>query len=720
MPAKPSGGISDYQLGDPSAGAIAPGGIAGEPEIPSWSSIKEAAKGVVKSAVQVPNTIAGWLDTIAAKEDPMMDRVNAALDNHAPPTAPTHMRQTLENFENKVAPGVANPIHGQAQETGGFVEQMGEFLYGEGEARAAFEALPMSKKLQAVAKASAFLEEHPVIAKGAAIALKQGAMGAGAGAQQLAHGATPAEAGETGLLAAGTGALLEGAGATAKSAAERLAKPSVTADEIRAGTKDVVANRLNETNATRTATPAENAPTAPYKFRIQGTPTVDTTQGSIAQEPQKRHIGTRVVEGKGPSERLVYPPNEAPETQTNYMDVNQGDPNAPGYHKSPIYRLTEDSKPGQITKADSAAGGGVLLTEDPKVASAHLASLDEIMRSPEFAQMSSEQQQAYRASREDIRSQIAEQYQHTKAMGTNTPNFKPVDVQAALDASGDPLKAKAQLDAAGREVYDHANNVSGGQWQTLKDNIQEWEKELSGTSDIPANATPRRALIRKIGQAQDRMDAILDDPRNGIDRDDALQAKKNFHAGFMLDRMNDVVDPIFQLEQHNGYATGKYRGFDGRQLGLKWQEFLDDPRNANARELLGPDRVQTLTRLMRENETMAGRRRFGEGVLNLAAAVTGSATGAHLGGAVGAGEGALAGPAAYQAIRYTLNQLISTPKVAKSLLFAIDSGARPENYAPGLARMIADKSLAAGRRLGRAAIPVAAGAVAKDADGGDQ
>lgn len=684
-------------------------------------AVGTVSAGALKSAVQIPNTIANYFDRITGSMQHAAES-KAAASGHPVHFERQDVEPSLRAGEEAIAPGVTEPLHGVGEHVGGLAETLAEWLYGEGEARSAFEALPMSQRMTKLAQTVGFIEKNPAIgkavseglrAKALRLAAQSGATAAGAGVQTIAHGGTPEEAAEAAAIGGGATGLLGAVGGAGKAILEHAAQPSATADAVTETARQAAADRIAATNETRTVAPQPGG--SDYQFKIGGPPTRDTTAGSIAQDPQKVQVGHRVLEGKGPTERQVYPPPDAPETRADFVDINKGDPNAPGNHRSPIYRLTEDSKPGSVTKTDTAAGGGVLLTKDVGVASAHMQSLDRILADPDLA---TEQRAGYQAQRDDIQQQIGEYYKHQKAAQGSPPAigppsqvqtaFKPIDAKAVLDATGSPRDAAQQLRQAGAEVYDHANNVSGGQWQTLDKTITDLSKQLSDEPNIPSNRTTRVNLQRQIGEAQTAMDKILDEPRNGFDANDALQAKKNFHTAFVLQDMHDAISPIYDIEMHQPLVSGQYKGFNGNQLAQRWKAFLDD--RPEARQVLGSDRVDTLTRLFDANKTMAGRKRFGQAVLTLGAAVAG---GLH-----GGGLGAMEGAGGYQAIRYVLDGLISTPRVAKSLLFAIDSGARPENYAPGLARMIADKTLTAGRKLGAAAIPVAAGAVARADDKG--
>jgi hypothetical protein len=217
--------------------------VAGE----AMSSIDPSgglATGAIKTAVQVPNTLLGWLDTIANKAQ------SAAEGSNAKPEP--SWKQGAENLENRVMPGITEPTHGVGETTGGIAEQMAEWLYGEGEARAAYEGLSQAGKLKQLAKVTGFLEEHPVIAG----AIRHSMSGAAAAGQQLAHGATPTQAAEAGVTAGAGGVALESAGELAQGAVRRIAPEmkTVGATEI----------PVSKGNAPKPPTPAQAAGAQAY------------------------------------------------------------------------------------------------------------------------------------------------------------------------------------------------------------------------------------------------------------------------------------------------------------------------------------------------------------------------------------------------------------------------------------------------------------------------
>lgn len=579
------------------------------------------------------------------------------------------------------------------------------------------KAAGIAEKMTAAANTAKVLGNNPKIAKLVALGLHaaHAAVRAGAegGLQTLVKtgGDTDAAAVGAGLGAAG-GAVLEPVMAGAGAVIRKIAAPSTTVTGVEDAARGAVTDRLAETNATR-VTPTNALPqsTGEYQFRIKGDAPQETTEGDLLQDARKRQTGTRVVAGKGsataPTEPIhvsafTHPGvgDEAPLAQVSDLGEQPA-----GSHKEPIYEYQSSTKPGSpAPRADIARGAGELITTDRNVAAAHLKTLMDTIGSPEFKSLPADQQAGVKAAKDDIQKQLAEYYQHYKAQGlsasfyttpTTNPygsNFNPIDINHAIESTSNFADAADQFHGAAREVYQHANNVTGGQWQALDGHITDLYDKLGKEPFQPG----RDAIRQEIGKAKDEMSGILEDPRNGFDKTDVDQAKKNFRAGYVLQDLHQAVKPLYGVEEQTGLTTGQYRGFNGNHLGARFEEFLT--KNPDAPNIIGRERVENLRRIFKANGTMAARKRFGNAVASVATALTGY----HLGG----WQGGLGAETAYHGIRYVVGNMVSNPKIAKNVLFAIDSGANPQNFAPMIAGMIA-------RNATKVGVPLAASAVAR-------
>jgi hypothetical protein len=102
-----------------------------------------------------------------------------------------------------------------SQDIGGGIENILEFMYGEGELKAAgmggkaMELAKTSDKFAAMTKTAKFLEENPKLANLLGNSIRQGTV---SGAQTLAHGGSGEDALKSAAIGTGIGAAAEGAG----------------------------------------------------------------------------------------------------------------------------------------------------------------------------------------------------------------------------------------------------------------------------------------------------------------------------------------------------------------------------------------------------------------------------------------------------------------------------------------------------------------------------
>ena len=127
---------------------------------------------------------------------------------------------------------------------------------------------------------------------------------------------------------------------------------------------------------------------------------------------------------------------------------------------------------------------------------------------------------------------------------------------------------------------------------------------------------------------------------------------------------------------------------------------------AEAKDLLGFKGRTNLESIFKYNSTKQGQRTFGDTVTKVAkwvservpaAALAG--VGYHLGGFEGAAELGAAGESAYGATKLVLHKIATDPEVGRNLLYALDSGARPENFTPHIGAQILRSLRQAGRAV---------------------
>jgi hypothetical protein len=246
-----------------------------------------------------------------------------------------------------------------------------------------------------------------------------------------------------------------------------------------------------------------------------------------------------------------------------------------------------------------------------------------------------------------------------------------------------------------KPVYDHLNSISKGEWQTDWKNWKQAETDMQGLSrgvdDDKIAELKQRAKI--LGQ---KVYGVIKDPRSGLSPEVVNQTVRNFRTHYLLDEAHRRIASIYDVEANRPLRSGTYQGIGTSRVGEQWRQFMKD--NPDARDVIGGARADSLQRLFDMNESRASRRQ-------LAAAIYGIAR--HFAPLPKTG---IAGHLANSAISSAVQGLVASPKAAKSLMFAMESGAKPENYAPGIAKMIRGVL----GRAGKAALPAAAGTLTRE------
>lgn len=438
----------------------------------------------------------------------------------------------------------------------------------------------------------------------------------------------------------------------------------------------------------------------PYQFRIQGTPAQETTEGNIAQTPRKQQIGTRVVEGKGPSERQVYPDASGEQQQVD-VRPNGDDGGTDGSHRAPTYRMLPESKAGSVAKRDVVTGGGVLTTEDPATAKAAIGSLNDAIDSPEFANQSPEQQQAILDHREDLQRQMSEYHASTAgqqpSLYASRSTFAPVDISRTVAKVGSFGDAADALEDSATEVYNRLDDLTGGRFSALRDeNKRAWSAVANGGGD---------AAQARLADTQQKLDAMFSgkDPQVGdsVSHSDLAFGNEAWKKSQVLRDVHSKIESAFDTSIGASDRANAYRGFNGNRLRGALKQLTMKYGDRPLGRIIGGDQLDNLSRLADITRTQADRAKFGAGVNHIAQWMTrnegkvagavgaaGGAVGHLVGGAEGAAYGAGAAEVAYAAGRRVMRAIATNPRVGKNFIFAIQAGARPLNYAPLIGAMV--------------------------------
>jgi hypothetical protein len=166
--------------------------------------------------------------------------------------------------------------------------------------------------------------------------------------------------------------------------------------------------------------------------------------------------------------------------------------------------------------------------------------------------------------------------------------------------------------------------------------------------------------------------------------------------------IGQAVDSSFSGNASSAARSWEYRGFDGNRLMANLNRLTQKFGRNSLERLMGKESLDTMYQVAELNRTGAARARFGTALQPIAEWLGKQSTAlTHLapiglGGLAGEMSGiphgwvlgAAAGEATAMATRKVMNMVLSNPKIAQNLIFAIDSGARPQNYGPMIGAMI--------------------------------
>lgn len=644
-----------------------PGEFAGVP----------AVHGAIKSALQVPNTVTGWLDNIAH----------------------THAQPALKAGEEAVLPGSTQAPQGAGENLGSIAETLAEWTYGEGEAKAGIKAATTAEKLAKVGQMAKWLESHPKVA----MLVKNGLLGAGQGAQALAHGATPGEAAAGAGVGAGVGLLGEaGAGAAERFINGRRVVPVTIAGETvhvpvapkptpnqAAGQRalettrgSVLARNLAEVNEGRSV--PENAPglpakTGPYTFEIQGLPTTETATSTIAHEPQQL-----------PRQNITAP---AEPSAANAEELGTTAAALPPRVTAPTTFMT-GSAAGQEAAGEAVGGGGTLKTQNPDIARMHLEQLTDVMESPDFAKMPEAQQEQIRTARADTQRQLGEYHQQVvnNIPWKDAAHFDQIDIPRVAQQVGSWGEVGDQVERAAKDVYGRLDELSGNRFNALRNAEKDaWKSYLSASG-----TEEQTAAAQELGKAQGNIRQMFEDIAHAVSPKELAGANEAYRSAQVLNAFGRAVDGSFTGNAARSARSWGYRGFSGDMLASRVQRVVQQLGQARVERVIGRDNLQAVLDIAEANRSNTSRARFGaatdqvgqwlaeHGGLHFAPRAAAMGLGAMAGNSAGINGwlGASAGEAAYEGSRVMLQKILTNPKAAQNLLYAVRTGAKPETYVP--------------------------------------
>ena len=572
------------------------------------------------------------------------------------------------------------------------------------------ELATKAEQLADAAKAAKVLDQYPRIKALVMIGARAAAKGAAeVGGQTYVKtgGDTDAatRAAAEGAVAGGIGApLLEGVGGVVSRAIAKRATtmedvggvPTPVSAETRnargtpqqiAGRQSIKnaaqrtsAERLGEVNESR-AVP-ENAPglparTGPFEFNLKGPDTEIRTEGDLLHPAAKKP--------------------QAAFKQPHYLTGARDIPTTAGTEGTFGADVATGRTPEPRT--DVTTGGGTLRTQDPNIAKEHIARLNDVIDSPEFERMPQEQQDAVRAARADAQQQMGRYHDEARQRlpGYGKPNLEQINIPETVKSIGSYTEAANHLEGIATDGYNSIsdslalNDISGGKFNTIRNaNKEAWAKYTGATT--PA---AERAAELDIDAINRQMHDLLNNDIGG-----AVSAKEL--AGFndaygqaqKLKYVAKAVDGAFTGNSSSAARSWEYRGFNGQQLMGNLGKLEQKFGRAGLERVVGRENLNTLYQVAELNRTNAARARFGAAVTPVAKYLSMHATPAAIGAVIGArtGIGWEAGAAGGLALSYgskqAMNAIVTNPKIAQNLIFAIESGAKPENYGPFIGALI--------------------------------
>lgn len=266
------------------------------------------------------------------------------------------------------------------------------------------------------------------------------------------------------------------------------------------------------------------------------------------------------------------------------------------------------------------------------------------------------------------------------------------DVPAAISKAQSFGDAADEVEKSAKDAYGKLNQATGGQFTAVRDEVKAARKAVwnAGSPDQWGQAQ------EQLETANAKMQKLFDDSEGKITPQDWKDANSAWTNAKTLDAVHRAVESTFDTDAGFSQRSGTYRGFNGNQLRQNLNRLTQKIGDPELNRVVGRDNMDNLRKIAELTRTNADRAKFGAAVQQVAhwfardsaAAGIGAAAG-HFTGVGGVG-GAVAGEAAYMAARKVMQVVATNPRVGQQLTFAVESGARPEYFAPLIGKMIRD------------------------------
>jgi hypothetical protein len=499
---------------------------------------------------------------------------------------------------------------------------------------------------------------------------------------------------EAGLPKAGAGT----AGAPVVAASQQAGVKQEMGNMARDATRKVL-DKINSTRPVFTATengarllPVPEAG-APPTFSLEGTPSTETPSGELVQSAAKT-----------PGRAAFKTPQYTAESAPTREPIRPGGPVA-----------TEGTTGADITTAqtpeprsDVVGGGGPVATNDPAEAQAWLRQAEDIQASPEYKNLSSEQQGQIEEQRQSLEDQLGLYHASRPPAGSPWPQvsgpgetparytqrFMPADTgDAALQHINTWGQAADHIQQQAQPIYDALDKASGGDFVKFNNEAKQAQKIMHSSTSMDAY----EAAQERYERASQNISDLITRHSDQISREDYVTAKDAWRNSSRLNELHAVTERMMNGITFEESEKGLTRVMTGNSKQL--QRYLDKGSNQDQIEqLIGKDGVFNLKQMTELLSKASTARPATEAFQSIAGEIAKHAGLGGVGGAIGGyaalkqGKspwmGMLYGGMAGASARWVARDAMMNPRIGNMITHAVQNGIRKEIFAPLIARTI--------------------------------
>lgn len=256
----------------------------------------------------------------------------------------------------------------------------------------------------------------------------------------------------------------------------------------------------------------------------------------------------------------------------------------------------------------------------------------------------------------------------------------PVDVDDILNRTHDFTGAADRLAEIGNKGYDRIDEATGGRFRQLNTQLAAAQKAAWGGG--PEEKATYAAL-------QNEVENVMNEASSKIAPNELQPLKDTWRKSYVLRDIANITDRSLNGVPGASQVSQAQRGIDGNSLMKNLGTAVRKYGRGYVEDAVGPGRLEMLEEIARQNQTVAKRKAFNQAVghiSNFSLPALG-ALGGHWAG-IGSLAGAGVGEAANLTYPRVFRAIQANPKIAHQVIFAIESGARPQFYGPAIAQMI--------------------------------